>query len=153
MAANLPESFQLIFSDSPLCVAVVIHTESSGNLENGLLLYANPALLHLLGEWRPDRFDLVNVLGELCTNQEGESLIPCPLTAQDQRELVTSVTLSDGRHLWLELRAQPTVILGETGHFFWINDITKTKKTRWPRAAMPPKPMPPRKPSRISSPL
>lgn len=127
MATNLPESFQLIFSDSPQCVAVVIHTES-GNLENGLLLYANPALLQLLGQWRPDRFDLVNVLGELCTNQEGESLIPLPLTAQDQRELVTGVTLSDGRHVWLELRAQPTVILGETGHFFWINDITKTKE-------------------------
>lgn len=127
MATNLPESFQLIFSDSPLCVAVVIQT-GNGHLDDGLLLYANPALLQLFGEWQPDRFDLVNVLGELCTNQQGDSLFPLPLTSDDQRDVVTSVTLVDGRQLWLELRAQPTVILGEVGHFFWISDITRTKE-------------------------
>lgn len=128
MATNLPESFQLIFSDSPMCVAVVIHT-ADGNLDNGLLLYANPALIQLIGAWQPDRFDLVNVLAELCTNDAGETLFPLPTQQDgDNKEIITKIILNDGSHKWLELRAQPTVILGEVGHFFWINDVTTTKE-------------------------
>lgn len=127
MATNLPESFQLIFSDSPLCVAVIINTRS-GTLEDGLLLYANPSLLNLISEWQPERFDLANVVGELCTNEQGESLFPLPMTDSEQRAVVTRIHLSSGNEKWLELRAQPTVILGEVGHFFWINDVTVTKQ-------------------------
>ncbi len=126
MAANLPESFQLIFQDSPIGVAVVLGT-TDGRLENGLLLYANPALLVLLEKWKPGRFDLIHVIGDLCVNDENNSLFPLPDESGDQRSLIKKITFGKD-HLWLEIRAQPTSILGERGHFFWVNDISETKE-------------------------
>ena len=122
MATNLPESFQLIFHDSPLGVAVVLNTH--GPLEEGLLLYANPSLLKLFEQWQPSRFDLTNVIAQLCTNEEGDTLLPLPIDSHDQRALVSKIILSDGTPRWVEVRAQPTTILNERGHFFWINDVT-----------------------------
>ena len=126
MAANLPESFQLIFHDSPIGVAVILGT-SEGTLENGLMLYANPALLALLEKWQPGRFDLVDVIGELCINDESDKLFPLPEESGDQRSLIKKISF-DAKDTWLEVRAQPTTILGEKGHFFWINDVSDTKE-------------------------
>lgn len=127
MPSNLPESFQLIFDHSPLGVGVVLGT-AGGDLSYGLLLYANPALIQLLARWQPTRPDLVPLLNELCGNDDGESLFPLPNDVADQRSLIKKVSLPDGEVQWLEIRAQPTQILGERGHFFWVTDVTQTKQ-------------------------
>ncbi|MDB5478763.1 MAG: sensory box histidine kinase/response regulator, partial [Alphaproteobacteria bacterium] len=126
MSANLPESFQLIFHDSPLGVAVLIGAKPD-SLENALLLYANPSLLRLLQEWRPDRFDLVHLISDLCISDEEESLFPLPTDSSTESAIITKLTLDNSSERWLEIRAQPTTILGEKGYFFWFSDITATK--------------------------
>src|SRR5690606_9412865 len=127
MATNLPESFQLIFHDSPLGVAVVLNTDS-GSPENGLLLYANPSLLRLFEQWQPSRYDITALIGLLCTNEDGLTILPLSRDATAQRPLVTKIILAEGQTRWVEIRTQPTTILNEKGHFFWINDVTETKE-------------------------
>ncbi len=127
MATNLPESFQLIFHDSPLGVAVVLNTDS-GSPENGLLLYANPSLLRLFEQWQPSRYDITTLIGMICTNEDGDTILPLSREATEQRPLVTKIILAEGQKRWIEIRTQPTTILNEKGHFFWINDITETKE-------------------------
>lgn len=116
MATNLPESFQLIFHDSPLGVAVVLNTDRG--IENGLLLYANPSLLRMFERWRPGQYELTGMIATLCADMS---------SGENTHE--TKITLDDGQVMWVEVRLQPTVILEESGHFFWVTDIT-TAKTR-----------------------
>lgn len=127
MATSLPESFQLIFHDSLLGVAVILGSHAP-DLENSLLLYANPALLKLLREWHPDRHDLINLISDLSTNLDGQTLLPFATDIGSSQSLITELRTSEDMPRWLEIRTQPTVILGEKGHFFWVNDITSTKE-------------------------
>jgi two-component system, sensor histidine kinase and response regulator len=84
----------------------------------------------LLKEWQPEATDLISLISTLCTNDTGETLLPLSHEENgDRRALVTRVTLPNGKNRWLEIRTQPTTILGEKGHFFWVNDITDTKQS------------------------
>lgn len=125
--STLPDSFRLIFHDSPLGVAVVVQT-GDGTLDNAMLLYANPALLRIIAHKSPDNFDFISVISDFCIDEEGRSLLPLPQTTQDMKSIFVRVTLPDNKSLWAEVRAQPTTILGERAHFFWFTDVTETKE-------------------------
>jgi two-component system sensor histidine kinase/response regulator len=125
--SNLPDSFRLIFNDSPLGVAVVLQT-GDGTLDNAMLLYANPALLQLIQHKDPDNFDFISIIAELCTDEEGRSLLPLPEDPNDMKSIFVRITLCEEKSIWVEVRAQPTAILGERAHFFWFTDVTETKE-------------------------
>lgn len=125
--STLPDSFRLIFHDSPLGVAVIVQT-GDGTLDNAMLLYANPALLQIIQHKSPDNFDFISVIREFCIDEEGRSLLPLPQDTRDMRSIVVRVSLPQNKSLWAEIRAQPTTILGERAHFFWFTDVTETKE-------------------------
>ena len=125
--STLPDSFRLIFHDSPLGVAVVVQTSDS-TLDNAMLLYANPSMLQIMAYKSPENFDFVGVIREFCVDEEGRSLLPLAQDPQDMKSIVARVAQSDDKSLWFEVRAQPTTILGERAHFFWFTDVTETKE-------------------------
>lgn len=125
--STLPDSFRLIFHDSPLGVAVVMQT-GDGTLDNAMLLYANPALLQIIQHKSPDNFDFISVIREFCIDEEGRSLLPLPQETRDMKSIVVRISMPENKSLWAEVRAQPTTILGERAHFFWFTDVTETKE-------------------------
>ena len=125
--STLPDSFRLIFHDSPLGVAVVLNT-GDATLDNAMLLYANPALLELIRHKSPDNYDFVSVIREFCDDEEGRSLLPLAQDPSEMQSIYVRIKPSEDRTIWVEVRAQPTTILGERAHFFWFTDVTETKE-------------------------
>ena len=125
--STLPDSFRLIFHDSPLGVAVVMQT-GDGTLDNAMLLYANPAMLQIMAHKSPENFDFVSVIRDFCVDQEKRSLIPLAQDPNDMKSIFVHIPLPQDKSLWVEVRAQPTMILGERAHFFWFTDVTETKE-------------------------
>jgi two-component system sensor histidine kinase/response regulator len=131
--STLPDSFRLIFQDSPLGVAVVLNT-GDGTLDDAMLLYANPALLKLIAHKSPDNFDFISIIAEFCTDEEGRSILPLSDDPNDTTSIYVRVDLPEdqpvnGRDcIWVEVRAQSTSLLGEKAHFFWFTDVTETKE-------------------------
>jgi two-component system sensor histidine kinase/response regulator len=128
--STLPDSFRLIFQDSPLGVAVVLNT-GDGTLDNAMLLYANPALLTLIAHKSPDNYDFVSIISEFCTDEEGRSILPLSDDPHDMKSIYVRIDRQDdfnNRSIWVEVRAQSTALLGEKAHFFWFTDVTETKE-------------------------
>ncbi len=107
-------------------MAVILGT-ADGRFTNASLVYANPSLIKLLSSDISGQPDLLQMIEILCTNEEGETLIPLPQRAHESRSIVTR--LNQDEDSWLEIRAQPTEIINETAHFIWINDVTNSKKS------------------------
>ncbi|HEY1095916.1 MAG TPA: histidine kinase dimerization/phospho-acceptor domain-containing protein, partial [Alphaproteobacteria bacterium] len=125
--STLPDSFRLIFQDSPLGVAAVLNT-TDGTLDNAMLLYANPALLKLLRHKNPDNYDFVSVIREFCTDEEGHTLLPLSEDPHNTKSIFSRIDIPGEKTIWAEVRAQPTALLGERAHFFWFTDVTETKE-------------------------
>ncbi len=125
--STLPDSFRLIFQDSPLGVAVVLQT-GDGALDNAMLLYANPVMLQIMAHKSPDNFDFVSVIRDFCTDEDGHSLLPLARDPNDMKSIFVRISLPDDKSMWVEVRAQPTSIMGESAHFFWFTDVTETKE-------------------------
>lgn len=152
MNATLPDSLHLLFEHSPIGVAVLMGTEDL-SFQNASLLYANPSFLGMTR--RPDDFDMIALVTDLCQSLEGNSLLPLPphkkesgesstksLTQQwpnpreelDDENYEPDLPLDATKHdkeaarQWLEIRAQPIMILGEPGHYLWVTDVTNSKQ-------------------------
>ncbi len=125
MNTSLPESFQTIFHNSPIGVAVILGT-ADGRFDNASLVYANPALMSLLSSEISGQPNILEMIEILCTNDDGETLIPLPQRADETRSIITR--LNQDTDSWLEIRAQPTEIISETAHFIWMTDVTESKK-------------------------